>query len=189
MDAIAFPVLIRLPGYHTGQHFHRAEDRSGLLAILDDFDRRPGCDLLLISCLDARGADGLWRKYRVMFIDGTLSPIHLAVSAHWKVHYFTSAMADAAVYRAEEARFLTDPAGVIGEAGMMALRAIANRLGLDYAGIDFGLNADGEILVFEVNATMVLIPPAADPVWDYRQPAISRAFDAVEHMLRVRLGQ
>jgi hypothetical protein len=36
---------------------------------------------------------------------------------------------------------------------------------------------------------MVLIPPAADPVWDYRQPAISRAFNAVEHMLRVRLGQ
>ena len=32
-------------------------------------------------------------------------------------------------------------------------------LGLDYAGIDFGLNPNGEILLFEANATMVVKHP------------------------------
>ena len=34
----------------------------------------PGDDLLAIEYLDARGPDGMARKYRVMFIDGVALP-------------------------------------------------------------------------------------------------------------------
>ncbi len=44
-------------------------------------------------------------------------------------------------HRAEEARFLEDMPGVLGPRAMAALAEIQNVLGLDYAGIDFGLNA------------------------------------------------
>ena len=189
MRDIAFPVLVRRPGYHTGQHFHRIDTRIALVATLDGLDRLGSGDLLLIDYMDARGADGMARKYRVMFIDGELYPLHLAISHDWKVHYFTAAMADDAAFRAEEQRFLDDPAAIVGVEGLAALRTIASRLELDYAGIDFGLAADGTILVFEVNATMVLIPPSADPVWDYRRPVIGRAFDAVSRMLAGRLDR
>jgi hypothetical protein len=185
MEDIAYPILLRRPGYHTGQHFHRVETRIALISALDQLGDG---DLLVIDYMDARGADGMARKYRVMFIDGELYPLHLAISHDWKVHYFTAAMADDAAFRAEESRFLNDPAAVIGADGMAALAAIADRLGLDYAGIDFGLAADGTILVFEVNATMVLIPPSADPIWDYRRPAIGRAFAGVDRMLANRLS-
>ena len=40
-------------------------------------------------------------------------------------------------------------------------------LGLDYAGIDFGLRATGEILLFEANATMVVNPPDPGERWAY----------------------
>ena len=35
----------------------------------------PGIGLLLIAFLDARGAYGFARKYRVLFIDGRLYPV------------------------------------------------------------------------------------------------------------------
>ena len=39
---------------------------------------------------------------------------------------------------------------------MTALENIRDALKLDYAGIDFGVNATGDLLLFEANATMVV---------------------------------
>lgn len=187
-DNVVFPTLLRRPGFHTGQHFHRIDDRVAYVAVLDAFERDGATEALAIDYLDARGIDGRARKYRVLFVDGRLYPLHLAVSQDWKVHYFTSAMAEDAAFRAEEAAFLDHPQRTVGAAGWRALEDIARTLGLDYAGIDFGLNTNGEILLFECNATMVLLPPGPEPVWNYRRPAFGRAFAAVETMMRARLG-
>ena len=51
----------------------------------------PGKSILAIEYLDARGADGYFRKYRVMMIDGVLYPLHLAIASQWKIHYFYGA--------------------------------------------------------------------------------------------------
>jgi glutathione synthase/RimK-type ligase-like ATP-grasp enzyme len=59
-------------------------------------------------------------------------------------------------------------------------------LGLEYAGIDFGLRSDGAVLLFEANATMVIAAPAADPMWDYRRAAIERARLAAMDLVRTR---
>jgi glutathione synthase/RimK-type ligase-like ATP-grasp enzyme len=69
---------------------------------------------------------------------------------------------------------------------MQALAAIQLRLGLDYAGIDFGLSAGGDILFFEANATMVVNPPEPEEKWAYRQPAVERIYAAVRRMLMAR---
>ena len=58
--------------------------------------------------LDARGADGKTRKYRVMIIDGQTFPLHLAISSQWKIHYFTAEMAEHPEHRAEDAAFLEE---------------------------------------------------------------------------------
>ena len=180
-----FPVLLRSPGFHTGHHFHhvdRAADLAGAVASL------PGEAVLAIQYIDARGRDGYARKGRVMMIGGQLYPLHWAVSADWKVHYFTSCMQQSAAHRAEEARFLEDMGGFVGAAGMRALEAIAGDLGLDYAGIDFALSEDGRIIVFEANAAMVILPPPAGAVWDYRREAAARALQAARAMIRQRAG-
>ena len=66
---------------------------------------------------------------------------------------------------------------------MTALGAIGKTLGIDYAGVDFGLGADGALLLFEANATMVINPPDPDPIWDYRRAPIFAALDAAKSML------
>ena len=121
-------------------------------------------------------------------IDGGLYPLHMAASPVWKVHYFTSAMADRPELRAEEAAFLADMPKAIGARAMTALLAIRDELGLDYAGVDFALNRDGALLFFEANATMTITPPETDPIWTYRRAPIARALDAAKSMLLSRAG-
>jgi aromatic-L-amino-acid/L-tryptophan decarboxylase len=182
-----FPLLLRAPGFHTGQHFLRVETFDGLPSALAEL---PGEELIVMQYLDARGPDGKTRKYRAMMIDGKIYPLHVAISSHWKIHYFTAEMADNPEHRAEDAAFLECMPAVIGPLAMNALQRIQSTLGLDYAGIDFGLNAKGEVLLFEANATMVVNPPDSDERWNYRLPAYQRIHAAVQKMLmeRARLG-
>ncbi|MEA2739865.1 MAG: hypothetical protein QOH05_3172 [Acetobacteraceae bacterium] len=180
LSAPRFPLLLRAPGYHTGQFFVRVETP-------DTLDRKaaslPGGEPLAIEYLDARGPDGMARKYRVMAIGGRLYPLHLAISADWKVHYFTAGMAADSAFRAEERRFLDDMPAVLGARAMAALAGLQAVLGLDYAGVDFAVAADGRLLLFEANATMAIIPPSDDPMWDYRRPAADSALTAARGLL------
>jgi hypothetical protein len=66
-----------------------------------------------------------------MMIDGEIYPLHLAISGNWKVHYFTSDMADRPDHRQEELAFLSDMRGVLGNKAMTGLAAIRDALGLD----------------------------------------------------------
>jgi Tfp pilus assembly protein PilF len=179
--AFTFPLLLRSPGYHTGRNFIIVENAAGLSAAAAGL---PGSELLVIEYLDARGHDGSARKFRVMMIGGKIYPLHLAISRDWKVHYFTSDMADKPDHRLEEGKFLADMPAVLGEKACRALEGIRDALGLDYAGIDFGLNASGDLLLFEANATMVIAVPDNDERWAYRRTAISGIIDAVVAMIR-----
>ena len=183
---LACPLLLRSPGCHTGRNFVRVE---GVEDIATAVTALPGDELLAIEYLDARGADGQARKYRVMMIDGVLYPLHLAISRDWKVHYFTSDMAACADHRAEEAAFLGDMPAVLGPRSLAALARIQDALALDYCGIDFGLNANSDVLVFEANATMVICAPDADPCWTYRRAPVARAAAAVTTMLKRRIAR
>jgi glutathione synthase/RimK-type ligase-like ATP-grasp enzyme len=182
-EGLVFPLLLRSPGYHTGHNFVLVEAAAGLSAATAGL---PGDDLLVIEYLDARGADGNARKYRVMMIDGRIYPSHLAISANWKVHYFTSDMTDHEEYRREEASFLEDMPATLGSKAMAALERIRDCLGLDYAGVDFAVGPDGDVLLFEANATMVIAPPGADERWAYRRAAIEKIRDAVVAMIMER---
>lgn len=182
-NGFSFPVLVRAPGFHTGRHFVRVETPDELAAIVADF---PGDEAWLIEQLDARDGEGMYRKFRVMFVNGQLYPLHLAISPDWKVHYFTAAMAQSAANCRHDADFLGNMSNIIGPRGMAALERINSTLGLDYGGIDFAVNGEGDILFFEANATMVVMPPTADDKWAYRQPAFANVFSAVRAMLTER---
>jgi hypothetical protein len=182
-QGLHFPLLLRSPGFHGGDHFLRAESVADLPTVLADL---PDNDLLVLEYLDARGPDGLSRKYRVMLVDGRLYPLHAAISPHWKIHYFSADMADSAAHRAEDATFLEDMPRVLGPKALAALHHIQATLGLDCGGIDFGLSATGELLLFEANATMAVILPGKDPRWDYRRAPVERIYKAVWQMLAAR---
>jgi tetratricopeptide (TPR) repeat protein len=179
-DGFAWPVLVRSPGYHTGEHFTRAADLTSLRAAIADF---PGDELLAIEYLHTPAPDGTFRKYRVLAIDGRLYPLHLAIGREWKVHYFSAAMEAHAAFREEEHRFLADMHGVLGSRAITALKRIASTLGLAYCGIDFALDGDGRVVLYEANATMVILPAPPGEQWDYRRPAIDAALQAARALL------
>jgi hypothetical protein len=177
---LEFPLLLRSPGFHTGQNFLRVESAAELPSAAAGL---PGDELLVIEYLDARGADGNSRKYRVMFIDGHLYPLHLAISRQWKVHYFTADMADRVDNRLEDAAFLDNMPAVLGQKAVSALAQIAEKLNLDYCGVDFGLSANGDVLLFEANATMVVSLPDSHEKWAYRRAAVTKILDAINKMI------
>jgi glutathione synthase/RimK-type ligase-like ATP-grasp enzyme len=178
-----FPLLLRAPGHHAGMHFALVTTAGELAAVAATLPRD---DLFAIEFVDVRDAAGDVRKYRVVAVDGRLYPVHLAIAREWKVHYFSAGMAESAAHRAEEARFIAEPAAVLGPAGMRALEAIVAALGLDYVGIDFAVDAAGRIVVFEANATMAVYHPPGEAMWAYRRPPIDAVIGAVRAMVAAR---
>jgi tetratricopeptide (TPR) repeat protein len=179
-----FPLMVRARGYQAGQHFVRVETPEALTPALAEL---PGDAFTVLEFLETKGADGRRRKYRVLFIGGRLFPLHAAVSAQrWKIHYFSADMAEDAANRAEDAAFLDDMPGVLGPRVLGVLQAIEARLGLDYGGIDFGIAPDGDVVFFEANATMTLLPPPPGEAWDYRKEAAFKARAALSELLRAK---
>ncbi len=103
---------------------------------------------------DYRGHDGWYRKYRLVFVGGAVFPVHLAIGADWLLHYWRATMTG--WMRDEEDAFLADHKRVFTGRAADALVAIGRRLGLDFAGLDCALLPDGQVLVFEANATMLV---------------------------------
>jgi aromatic-L-amino-acid decarboxylase len=186
----SFPLLLRTPGFHGGQHFVRVESAAELGDGVAELGGSGGAagEVTAIEYLDARGADGWVRKYRVMMVGGRLYPLHLAISKQWKVHYFSAEMRDRPEHREEEGKFLADMPGVLGEKAMAALERLLAAMRLDYGGIDFAVNQRGEILLFEANATMVVEQPDGDHRWDYRRAAVERIHAAVRDLLLAGAG-
>ncbi len=148
----------------------------------------PGKDVSAIEYLDAREDDSCARKYRVMIVDGRLYPLHLAISQDWNIHYFSADMADRPDRRAEDAGFLADMPGVLGAKGLAALEGMRIALDLDYGGIDFGLNSQGEIRLFEANVAMVVQQLYEGEQWNYRRSVVKRIHDFVRQILLTRAG-
>jgi len=177
---VDFPLLVRSLGFQTGKHFELAQSSAELVDLAQHL---PGEELLVMEFLNAMDPDGYFRKYRVMFIDGKIYPLHLALSKSWKVHYFSAAMKDSPENRAKEKFFLEHMNEALGARAIKALSSVQKELALEYAGIDFGLSEDGEVLIFEANPTMIMALPPNDPIWDYRRTPIQVAKQAAKQML------
>lgn len=171
------PLLIRPIGSHGGKGLRLASTMADLQALAV-----PG-DGYATAFEDYRSADGYYRKYRMIFVDRRPYPYHLAISRDWLVHHESAAMAADAARRAEEERFLDDPDAALGPAATAAVAAIGRALDLDYAGVDFSVLADGRVLVFEANATMLVHAEAPDGVYAYKTPAVAAITGAFQAMM------
>ena len=173
------PFLLRPAGSHGGKALTLAASLHDAAALTPE----AGVDHYLTAFVDYRSPDGLFRKYRMMFVDRRPHAYHLAISDHWMVHHETAGMAASPQRRDEERRFLEDPEAVLGARAMAAIRTIGRRLDLDYCGVDFGLLADGRVLVFEANATMLV--HEEDPAGPFadKNPHVARICEAFQALL------
>jgi tetratricopeptide (TPR) repeat protein len=171
--------LVRPVGTHGGDDFEKVDGLTALSAFLS---QRPDHDHYLIEYIDYVSVDGHFRKYRFIFVDDQILPYHLCIGREWKLHHINTDMAHQSWMQQEEAAFLNDSAAVFGPAQMQALRAIRECVGLDYFGIDCGLDASGNVVVFEVNASMLV--HARNEGFLYKDPAVRRIKLAYDAMLR-----
>jgi tetratricopeptide (TPR) repeat protein len=175
----AVSVLARPAGTHGGDDFEKFEDHAALAAFLS---QRPDHDHYLIEFIDYRSEDGYFRKYRFIFVDDQILPYHLCIGDGWKLHHVSTDMANQPWMQREEEAFLNDPAAVFGPAHYQALEIIRERIGLEYCGIDCALDNSGNLVVFEVNASMLV--HARNEGFLYKTPAVRRIKLAFEDMLR-----
>ena len=179
-DDLPFPIIVRPVGAHAGQGLARLETQVELLAYLE---RAAEGHFFVAPFIDYRSSDGFWRKYRIIFVDGRPLPYHLAIHSDWAVWYYNARMDLDAWKRAEEASFVADIETAFPESAMVALRCLADRIGLDYFGLDCSVMPDGRLLVFEVETGMLVHswdPPALYP---YKQACADAIRDATEAMI------
>jgi len=175
-----FPLIVRPIGSHAG---HDLEKMAGREEIAGYLARADAPDFYISRFVDYRSADGLFRKYRVAMVEGQPFLCHLAMSSHWMIHYLNAGMDESAEKRAEEA------AGMAGfEAGFAArhaaaLQAIHQRMGLSYLGIDCAETGDGELLIFEVDNSMIVHAMDDEQRYPYKKPAMRKVFSAFRAML------
>ncbi|MGZ4953854.1 MAG: ATP-grasp domain-containing protein [Methylobacter sp.] len=175
-----FPIIIRPVDSHAGKDLDKIEDADALVIYLQNM---PNSEFYVSRFVDYRGQDGLFRKYRIVLIDGKPFVCHLGISEHWMIHYLNAGMSESAEKRAEEERFMIDFDSHFACKHAEAFRAINERVGLDYLGIDCGETADGKLLIFEIDSCMII--HAIDPVdiFPYKQPQMNKVFGAFRQML------
>lgn len=177
-DALRLPFLARLAGRHGGDEFEMVEAASDLERLVA---RHKESDYYLIEYLDYQSADGFFRKYRFIFAGDAILPYHLAIGTEWKVHHFRTDMANQLWMQQEEEAFLRAPETVFEPRHFDALRAIRDIVGLDFLGIDCGLDRDGNLVLFETNASMLVHGNNLD--FPYKTPYVRQVKAAFAAML------
>ena len=177
----SFNLIARHAGTHGGDKMELISTLQELRAFAKDAGDQP---LYLTDFFDYRSADGFYRKYRFIFVGDEILPYHLAIGDVWKVHHVSTRMADLEWMRREEQAFLERPHEVFGTKAMAALDAIRREVGLDYFGIDCSLDSEGRVVVFEVNASMLI--HLHNTGFEYKTPHVMRIKHAFERLLEQR---
>ena len=182
----SFPIIARPVGSHAGHGLQKLDSAADIAGYLEAM---PHEEFYIARFVDYRSADGMFRKYRIMLIDGRPFVCHMGISAHWMIHYLNAGMTDSAEKRAEEERFMATFDEEFAARHDAAFRTIHERLGLDYVGLDCAQAPDGRLLIFEVDSDMIV--HAMDPVdmFPYKQPQMRKLFAAFHRMLHRAAAQ
>src|SRR6202042_2867935 len=126
---LAFPIIVRPRGSHAGRGLAKLDDVSTIERYLGEHAQ----DLFFASrFVDYRSDDGLFRKYRIVLIDGRPYACHLAIADRWDIWYLNAGMSASASKRLEEQNFMQTFDLGFARRHATALGGIADRIGLDY---------------------------------------------------------
>ena len=176
---VSFPLIVRVAGTHGGEEMERVAGPAEMELFVSS---RNESEFYLSGFVDYRSADGYFRKYRFIFVGDDILPYHLAIDSQWKVHHASTDMANHRWMQEEEKAFLERPEIAFSASAFEALRAIRTKLALDYFGIDCAVDRNGSVVVFEVNASMLV--HLRNEGFPYKDPAVRRIKAAFAAMLK-----
>ncbi|MGJ5178057.1 ATP-grasp domain-containing protein [Bradyrhizobium oligotrophicum] len=181
--ALSFPIIIRPRGSHAGVGLEKVDEPIELSLYLDERDEQ---EFFVSRFVDYASEDGQFRKYRVVFVDGTAYACHMAIARRWDIWYLNAGMAGSESKRLEEATFMQTFDIGFGRRHRSVLDAIAARIGLDYFIIDCAETRDGSLLVFEADNTAVVHNMDPPDVFPYKPPQMQKIFAAFAAMIDKR---
>jgi len=185
---LQFPIIARPRGSHAGVGLAKLDDRVAIDRYLAE---RPEQEFFVSRFVDYANDDGLFRKYRIVFIEGRPYACHMAIADRWDIWYLNAGMSDNAAKRLEEETFMRTFDAGFARRHQTALAGMAERIGLDYFTIDCAENKRGELLVFEADNTAVVHNMDSPELFPYKPPQMRTIFEAFAAMLyrRARQGQ
>ncbi|MGF6917947.1 ATP-grasp domain-containing protein [Paraburkholderia sp. 40] len=176
-----YPLIIRPIGSHAGQGLAKVSDAQELARYMAESD---AVEYYMAPFIDYSSADGLFRKYRIVMIEGTPFVCHMGISKEWMVHYPYAEMSTHPDRREEESHLMASFDTDFAVRHREAFRNVAELTGLDYVGFDCAETSDGRLLIFEIATGMVVHDLDDQSIFPYKVPQIRRVADAFHEMLR-----
>ena len=177
---LQFPLIVRPRGSHAGVGLAKLDDRAAISRYLAE---RPEQEFFVSRFVDYANEDGLFRKYRIVFVEGRAFACHMAIADRWDIWYLNAGMSNSAAKRLEEETFMHTFDIGFGRRHQSALAGMAERVGLDYFTIDCAENQRGELLIFEADNTAVVHNMDSPELFPYKPPQMRKIFDAFAAML------
>jgi hypothetical protein len=180
---LAFPVIVRPRGSHAGAGLAKIDDGAAMARYLGERHQQ---NFFISRFVDYSGDDGLFRKCRIVFIDGQPYACHMAVADRWDIWYLNAGMSASASKRLEEESFMRTFDVGFARRHQTALAGLAKRIGLDYFTVDCAEMKSGSLLIFEADNTAIVHDMDSPKLFPYKAPQMRRVFDAFAAMLERR---
>jgi len=182
---LQFPIIARPRGSHAGVGLAKVDDRAAIGRYLAE---RTEQEFFVSSFVDYASDDGLFRKYRIVVVDGRPYACHMAIADRWDIWYLNADMAFSESKRREEEDFMRTFDSGFAIRHQSTLATIIDRIGLDYFTIDCAENKRGELLIFEADNTAVVHNMDSPDLFPYKPPQMRKIFEAFAAMLYRRAG-
>ena len=176
----AFPFIVRPRGSHAGAGLAKLDDHDAIKRYLD---ARQEQEFFIARFVDYSSRDGLFRKCRIVFIDGRPYACHMAIADRWDIWYLNSGMSVSASKRLEEKTFMRTFDVAFVRRHATALAGVSKRIGLDYFTVDCAETKDGSLLIFEADNTAIVHDMDPPDIFPYKAAQMQRVFDAFAAML------
>ena len=181
-----YPLIVRSLTAQRGMGMEKADSREELIKALSA--EKLGKGFFVTQFMDARRGDELFRKIRASIVGDEIIVVRVDFDPGWKVHGGRSGRRIS--FYLENPRLLevekqvcADPEKELGRPAMQSLGAIRDRIPLDIFGMDFNVDADGQVVFYEANATMNLLSTAQAEVANPKE-----ADDRLKQAFRRYLG-
>lgn len=165
-DQFDYPVITRSLNMQKGKGMTKVDSRDVLLTTLaGDLPE----NFFVTKFYETRGGDRFYRKLRAAIAHDETVIVRVDYKDDWNVHGRTTEeranfYLSNAYLLEEEKRICQDPESYLGRPAIQALQAVRERIPMDVFGIDFGVDADGQVVFYEANATMNLFSTAKKQV-------------------------
>ena len=148
-----YPVLLREVGTQTGRTFDLIESFKDLERYIRDGLHGTWYAIKYHQILFQ---ERYFRKLRLFCIDGTYYPVVCHIDQIWNVHGGNrkEMMRGSEELMGEEKRFLADWRSYVGTRAADGFDRLVGEVGLDFFGVDFTLDPDGNAFIYELNAAM-----------------------------------